>query len=158
MRIHPLAVLLALSLSPAARATCESVSYGTGVTLAESTPVSAILGQPAAYTGKEVRVEGEIKEVCAMAGCWMELAAADGGQTLKVKVKDGDIVFPVSARGKQGVAQGKIEDLEMTRAKYIKHLKHLAKENGEAFDEASVEGDGPFHVYQLAGTGAQICK
>jgi hypothetical protein len=158
MRIRYLSFLLAVSVAPAAHASCESVSYGAGVTLTEPTAVAAILGQPAAYAGKEVRIEGEIKEVCAMAGCWMELAAADGGQTLKVKVKDGDIVFPVSSRGKQAVAQGKIEDLEMTRAKYIKHLKHLAKENGEAFDEASVEGDGPFHVYQLAGTGAQICK
>jgi hypothetical protein len=88
----------------------------------------------------------------------MEIQAVDSGRTLKVKVKDGDIVFPVAARGKQAVAQGKVEDLEMSRAKYIRHLKHLAEEQEKPFDEASVQGDGPFHVYQIAGSGAEICR
>ena len=158
MRLRLLSSLLVLAVSPALADTCEKVSYGAGVTLTEATTVPAILAQPAAFVGKEVRVEGAVKEVCAMAGCWMELEAGDGGQTLKVKVKDGDMVFPVTARGKQAVAQGKVEDLEMSRAKYVKYLEHAAEEKGGKFDEASLRGDGPFHVYQLAGSGAQICK
>lgn len=158
MRVRLLSSLLVLAVSPALADTCEKVSYGAGVTLTVATAVPAILAQPAAFVGKEVRVEGAVKEVCAMAGCWLELAAGDGGEVLKVKVKDGEIVFPVAARGKQAIAQGKVEDLEMNRAKYVQHLKHLAEEQGGKFDEASVQGDGPFHVYQLAGTGAEICK
>ncbi len=107
------------------------------MTLTDTTAVQAILAQPEAFVGKEVRVEGKVKEVCEMAGCWMELEAGDGDQTLKVKVKDGDIVFPVAARGKQAVAQGKVEDLEMTRAKYVKYLEHAAEEQGGKFDEAT---------------------
>ena len=57
-----------------------------------------------------------------------------------MKVKDGDIVFPVAARGKQAVAQGKVEDLEMSRAKYVKYLEHAAEEQGGKFDEASPPG------------------
>ena len=68
------------------------------------------------------------------------------------------VVFPLAARGKQAVAQGKVEDLEMSRAKYVNYRQHAAKETGEKFDEASLSGDGPFHVYQIAGTGAEICK
>ncbi len=158
MRIRLLSSLLLLTATPALAATCEKTSYGAGVTLTETTAIAAILDQPASFTGKQVRVEGEVHEVCEMAGCWMEIQAGDGGRMLKVKVKDGDIVFPVAARGKQAVAQGKVEDLEMSRAKYVQHLKHLAKERGEKLDEATVQGDGPFHVYQIAGSGAEICK
>lgn len=158
MRIRLLSSLLLLAATPALADTCEKTSYGAGVTLTEPTAIAAILDQPAAYAGKEVRVEGEVHAVCEMAGCWMEIQAAGGGGTVKVKVKDGDIVFPLAARGKQAVAQGKVEDLEMSRAKYVNYRQHAAKETGEKFDEASLSGDGPFHVYQIAGTGAEICK
>lgn len=158
MRMRLLSSLLVLSVAPAVAEVCEKTSYGAGVTLTEATAIAAILDQPAAFAGKEVRVEGQVHEVCEMAGCWMEIQAADGDRTLKVKVKDGEIVFPVAARGKQAVAQGKVEDLEMSRAKYVKYRQHAAKETGEKFDEASLQGDGPFHVYQIAGSGAEICK
>lgn len=158
MRIRSCCALLALAVTPAFADTCEKTAFGAGVTLAETTSIAAILDQPAAFTGKEVRVEGEVHEVCEKAGCWMEIQAADGGKVLKVKVKDGEIVFPLSARGKQAVAQGKVQDLEMTRDKYLQYREHAAKEQGEKFDAAAIQGDGPFHVYQIAGTGAEICK
>ena len=158
MRTYVLSSVLVLAVSPVFAESCEKVSYGAGVKLTETTPVATILDQPAEFTGREVRVEGKVGEVCAMAGCWMELSAADGDRSLKVKVKDGDIVFPISARGKMAIAQGKVEDLEMSRAKYVKFRKHAAEEQGGTFDEASLQGDGPFHVYQIAGTGAEICK
>ena len=144
MRIRLSCALLALAVTPAFAATCEKTAYGAGVTLTETTAISAILEQPAAFTGKVVRVEGEVREVCE--------------QVVKVKVKDGEIVFPLAARGKQAVAQGKVEDLEMSRAKYVQYREHAAKEQGEKFDEASIKGDGPFHVYQIAGFGAEICN
>jgi hypothetical protein len=158
MRMRLVSSLLLLAAAPAFAESCEKVAYGAGVTLVEPTAVAAILDTPASFTGKEVRVEGTVKEVCEMAGCWMELQAGEGPRTLKVKVKDGDIVFPVAARGKQAVAQGKVEDLEMNRGKYVQYMKHAAEEQGGTFDEASLKGDGPFHVYQIAGTGAEICK
>lgn len=158
MRIRWYCALLALVVTPTFAETCEKTAYGAGVTLTETTAIAAILDQPAAYAGKVVRVEGEVHEVCEKAGCWMEIQATGGTQVLKVKVKDGDIVFPLAARGKQAVAQGKVEDLEMTRAKYVQYREHAAKEQGEKFDEAGIKGDGPFHVYQIAGTGAEICK
>ena len=43
-------------------------------------------------------------------GCWMTLAPAGAAgehpATLRLKVEDGVIVFPVSARGRTAVAQG----------------------------------------------------
>ena len=49
MRVRLLASLLVLAVSPAVAETCEKVSYGAGVTLAETTSVAAILDQPTAF-------------------------------------------------------------------------------------------------------------
>jgi hypothetical protein len=46
-------------------------------------------------------------------GCWMTLAPAGAAgekpATLRLKVDDGVIVFPVSSRGKTAIAQGVME-------------------------------------------------
>jgi len=153
-------VLLACGLgfsTFAAAEECAKTSYGAGVRLAETTPVTDLLGAPDRWVGEQVRVEGEVADVCEMAGCWLEIRAAEGDQIVKVKVKDGEIVFPVSARGKAAVAEGKFERLDLDRAKYVSYARHAAEEKGQTFD-ASAVGDGPFHVYQIAGTGAEICQ
>jgi len=136
---------------------CAKTSYGAGVRLAETTPVADLLGTPDRWVGEQVRVEGEVADVCEMAGCWLEIRATEGDRIVKVKVKDGEIVFPVSARGKAAVAEGKFERLDLDRDKYVAYAKHVAEEKGQAFD-ASAVGDGPFHVYQIQGTGAEICN
>lgn len=147
-------LLLGFVLAPAVRAD----EYGKGVTVAEATPISKILADPDAYVGKKVRIEGKVLDVCPMAGCWMELAEEggnDGGGKLKVKVDDGVIVFPMTAKGKLAVAEGTLEAIPMTREKYVEWLQHLAEEKGETFDVATV-GEGPFRILQLKGTGVRV--
>jgi hypothetical protein len=133
----------------------DAKSYGAGVTLAETTSVTKILADPDAYVGKKVRIEGEVAEVCPMKGCWMELTETKGGSSLRVKVDDGVIVFPVTARGKLAVAEGVVEAIPMTREQYVAWQAHLAEERGQKFDAATV-GSGPFRILQLRGTGARI--
>lgn len=144
-------LLLGFVLVPTMRAE----EYGKGVTVAEATPIAKILADPDAYVGKTVRIEGKVLDVCPMAGCWMELEEGNGKDKLKVKVDDGVIVFPMTAKGKLAVAEGTLEAIPMTREKYVEWLKHLAEEKGETFDVATV-GDGPFRVLQLKGTGARV--
>lgn len=143
--------MILLAFSVLARAE----NYGSGVKVAEATPISKILADPDAYVGKTVRIEGKVLDVCPMKGCWMELAGEDGKESLKVKVDDGVIVFPVDSKGKLAVAEGTVEAIPMTKEQYVGWLEHLAEERGEKFDAASV-GDGPFRVLQLKGTGARI--
>jgi hypothetical protein len=132
-------------------------TYGKGVTLAEATSIREILAHPDAWVGKTVRIAGPVLDVCPMKGCWMELGDPAEGEPakLRVKVDDGVIVFPVTAKGKLAVAEGTIEAIPMTREQYVSWLSHLAEERGEKFDAASV-GDGPFRILQLRGTGARI--
>jgi uncharacterized protein DUF4920 len=147
-----LLILAFLLLTPSLWA-AEKV-YGAGVKLDETVKISTLLEQPDLYLGKTVRVEGKITEVCAMKGCWMELA--EGPQArLRVKVEDDVIAFPISARGKIGVAEGVLEAIPMTRESYLEWQRHLAEERGQTFD-ASTVGDGPYRVLQVQATGAKI--
>jgi len=158
MRFTYAILICALALPAAVRGEeCDKTSYGAGVRIAESTPVVELLASPDRWVGEQVRVEGEVADVCEMAGCWLEIRATEGDQVVKVKVKDGEIVFPTSARGKAAVAEGKFERLDLDRKKYVTYARHAAEEKGQPFDEAAV-GEGPFHVYQIAGTGAEICR
>ncbi len=157
MRYSP-ALLCALLAAPALAGECAKTSYGAGVTLAESTPISSLLERPDAWAGKTVRVEGTVAEVCEKAGCWLELRAEEAGQSLRVKVKDGEIVFPTAARGRRASAEGTFETKQLDRAAYLRWAKHLAEEQGRPFDEASIVGDGPFPFHQIAGRGAEICQ
>lgn len=136
---------------------CERTRYGAGITLPETTSISDLLASPEQFVGQKVRVAGQVVAVCEAAGCWMELQAGQGPQKIRVKVEDGVIVFPVSARGKMAEAEGVVARYEMGPKEYETHLRHEAAEKGEAA-KAEVHGEGPFRVYQLEATGAEICK
>lgn len=137
---------------------CEIRPVGAGVRVAETTAVADILDHPESYVGRTVAVEGEVADVCQAAGCWLELRAADGPRTLKVKVEDGVMVFPKDSRGKRARAQGEVERLDLDREGYILHVAHEAHEQGRDFDEATVPAEGPYHVYRIRGTGAEVCR
>ena len=146
--------LLTLTLSiPALQA--ETKTFGAGVKEPETTSVGKMMATPDAYVGKTVRIEGQVVDVCPMKGCWMELEERDGGARMRVKVDDGVIVFPVTAKGKTAVAEGTLEAINMSREQYVGWLQHLAEERGQTFDPKTV-GEGPFRIYQLRGTGARI--
>jgi hypothetical protein len=145
-------LLLALAAVPVLQAG-ETV-YGKGVKLDETLKISRLLAEPDLYVGKTVRVEGTVTEVCEMKGCWMELQESPEAR-IRVKVEDGVIAFPISARGKVGIAEGVVESIEMTRERYLAHLEHLAEEQGKTFDPATV-GEGPYRLLQIQGTGAKV--
>lgn len=148
----------ALLMLGAAGLAAEEMVVGKGVQVAETTSMAKILADPDSYVGKTVRIEGRVLDVCPMKGCWMELeevGAHGSNNRLRVKVDDGVLVFPVTAKGKLAVAEGKLEAIPMTRDQYVGWLEHLAEERGETFDASKV-GEGPFRILQLQGTGARI--
>lgn len=104
-------VLLIVVLAAMAGQAAGPDTYGAGVSLADTTPIAKVIDRPADFEGKTVRVDGTVTAVCTMMGCWMALAPPDQakGSTLMIKVDDGVIVFPVSAKGRRATAQGVIE-------------------------------------------------
>jgi starvation-inducible outer membrane lipoprotein len=146
---------LALAAAPALASATADTSYGAGIKLTAATPIARILADPDAYVGKTVRIEGKVVDVCPMAGCWMELATEATGAKLRIKVDDGVMVFPATAKGRVAAAEGVVEAIPMSREEYTTWLAHLADEQGKPFDPKSV-GKGPFRILQIRGTGARI--
>jgi hypothetical protein len=144
------AVLFVFSMAAA------EVKLGKPLALAESTPIARLAAQPDAYSGKLVQVKGKVTEVCQMAGCWMNLVDSQTGKMVRIKVNDGDIVFPKSAVGKMAVAEGKFSKIEMSREQAAAFQKHMAEENGREFDPAKVKSG--MTILQLAGQGAVILE
>lgn len=143
-------ILLSITLSFAA----NKKQFGAELTLSETTKISTILQNPDTFLGKKVQVEGRIVDVCKKRGCWLEVASDKEFETIIVKVNDGEIVFPMEAKGHLGLVEGTVEKLEFTREQRIKKLKHQAEEAGRKFDPATVtEGSV---IYRLRGLGAQI--
>lgn len=144
------ALLAALASTPAAAAT----KYGKGISEGAPVKLSELMAKPDAYVGKVVKVEGLITEVCPKRGCWINVAGDEEFRTIKVKVEDGVIVFPLTDKGKKVVAEGTFRKMELTKEQAIARAKHEAEEKGTKFDPASVTG--PVTVYQIQGTGAVV--
>jgi predicted RNA-binding protein len=132
----------------------EEIKLGAEITLTEKTNISDILADPDSYLDQTVLVEGEILDVCPMMGCWMELKSDDGEGMIKVKVKDGDIVFPVDAIGDYAVVQGTVYKIDLTQDEAVDYFEHIAEESGEDFDPSTITG--PMTIYQIKGLSATI--
>lgn len=132
----------------------EEIKLGGEITLTEKTNISDILADPDSYLDQTVLVEGEILDVCPKMGCWMELESEDGEGMIKIKVKDGDIVFPVDAIGENALVQGTVYKIELTQEEAVDYYEHIAEESGEDFDPTIVTG--PMTIYQIKGLAATI--
>jgi hypothetical protein len=141
----------AVAAKPAAAA---GKTFGAGVKLAQATSIDEILKDPKAWTGKTVRVEGMIVDVCPKRGCWMELAGEQPGNKLKFKVTDGEMVFPPDAKGQRATAEGVISVKEMTLEESKQYAEYQAKEYNRPYDPASITG--PTTIARIDGTGAVI--
>jgi predicted RNA-binding protein len=132
----------------------EASKLGAEITLTEKTKISDILADPDAYLGETVLVEGEVLDVCPKMGCWMELKSDEGEGVIKIKVKDGDIVFPVEAVGDYAVVEGTVYKIDLTQEEAVNYFEHIAEESGKKFDPSTVSG--PMTIYQIKGLGAEI--
>ncbi|HEU0119857.1 MAG TPA: DUF4920 domain-containing protein [Bryobacteraceae bacterium] len=145
MRTLPLFLLAVAAL-------CGAEKFGKGLTLAESTPVETILRTPDAYIGKMVQVKGKVAEVCQMMGCWLQIQ--DGEKTMRMKVKDGEIMFPKNGAGRRVIAEGVLKKIELNQTQAQAWAKHEAEERGQKFDPAKIKSG--MTMYQIQGTGAVL--
>ena len=128
--------------------------YGKSITLKEKTKVSEILANPENYVGKKVLIEGPVVDVCSKRGCWIEVGSDKQFEKVKVKVKDGEIVFPMEEKGKNAVVEGEVYKISLTKEQALERAKEEASEHGTKFDPSKVTG--PVTIYQIKGIGAEI--
>lgn len=129
-------------------------SFGRAIAEDKLVEVSKVLAEPKNYLEKTITVKGTIVGVCEKRGCWMELASDAKFEKLRIKVKDGDMVFPMSAKGSQALATGKLNELTLSLEQTKKYLKGIAKRKGETFDPSLVTKE--INLYQLVPVGVKI--
>jgi hypothetical protein len=132
----------------------EPLTLGQGVAVPEAVAISELLAHPQAWVGKTVRIDGTIQDVCPMRGCWIDVVGAGGPGMLRVKVTDGEIVFPADSKGRAVSAEGVFERLELKGEQAVGWMRHLAEEKKQPFDPASVPD--PLVLYQIRGAGAVL--
>ncbi len=130
--------------------------YGEGVSAPDTMLVSELLADPEAWIGKTVRVKGTAVGVCAHRGCWINIASDKEGETVRVKVKDGVIVFPPEIMGDMVVAEGVWTANELTMEQTKEVCENQAKKEGREFDEKEVTTC--MTLYQITGTGAVVAS
>ena len=151
--------LLIVSMSVATRG---AETFGTAPTVSEVTPIAQLLAKPADFQGKTVRVEGVVTGVCTMMGCWMALAPTDApkGSAILIKVDDGVIVFPTSARGKRATAQGVVERVGTADAEGQEAAREQAEQGGHppspSGSGATSAKTGEATKWQIKATGAIV--
>jgi hypothetical protein len=140
-------VLVAALVAFAIPAAAGETKVGAGVTLKDATAIPALVAAPKDYVGKTIRVDGVATAVCTAMGCWMAVAPAGDpkGPVVRLKVEDGAIVFPVSAKGKKVSAEGVFEAIGGSD----EHGKEAAGEHAKHDPKASAD-------YQIKATGALI--
>lgn len=133
----------------------DAKKYGKEITSTEKVKVSEILENPKNYEGKKVLVEGTILNVCAKRGCWIELASDKEFESIRVKVKDGEIVFPMEAKGKTALVEGEFYSFEVET--------DAECSGGDCGDHKKESEEGCEHgekqvktIYQIKGLGAEI--
>jgi len=152
-RVVMVAVMVACAAVAVTMAAQEK-KFGAALTLTEVTKVSDIYANPEKFSGKRVQVQGPIVDVCAMMGCWLALGSDKEFETIRFKVEDGVIVFPMSVKGKNAKVEGIISVETLTVAQQIAQGEEHAKEQKTTFDPKTVTG--PKVDIQIKGEGAIV--
>ena len=82
------------------------------------------------------------------------MAGDEPNTSIRFKVKDGTMVFPLSAKGQTAVAEGVVRKIPLDLETSRKYMAHQAEEKGEPFDPDSVKE--PVIIVRLDGTGAVL--
>lgn len=153
MQKYILLFVLLLSISILAE---DIKQYGNEITSTEKVNISQVLENPETFVGKKILVEGTILNVCEKRGCWIELASDKEFETIRVKVKDGEIVFPMEAKGKTALVEGEFYSFEVETDSECSGGSCEEHEGEGKKDECNTNEKHVKTVYQIKGLGAKI--
>ncbi len=154
MKTRQCILLLSFLLMASLASAGDEKNYGNDISLKEKTAIADILASPELYNGKQVLVEGPVVDVCPERGCWIKIGSNKEFESIRLKVEDGEIVFPMDAKGKNVLAEGTVSVKTISKEDQIKQGEYYAKEEGTTFDPSTVKG--PKTIIQIKGMGAVI--
>lgn len=146
--------LLVLIIATIGLSTAKAAHFGKTVDKTSLLKISTIMAAPDSFLDQQITIEGTVVGVCAKRGCWMTIASDKRFQNLQIKVNDGDMVFPMTAKGSKAMATGKLNKIQLTLSRTKALLAHRAQQAGNEFDENTVTE--PMAIYQLVPTGVEI--
>ena len=158
-----ISIIFIVALASLVLIAADGKKYGEDLTLSAKTNISEILSQPDQYVGKKVLVEGLIVNVCEKRGCWMEIASDKEFESIRVKVEDGVIVFPMEVKGETAIVEGEVYSFNVEeeaaacsdKAKEACTDEKMKDKTAEAKSCCSKEKTVKT-VYQIKATGAVI--
>lgn len=92
--------------------------------------ISSLLNDSDDLIGEIVEVQGRVTEVCPLRGCWVKISDISKKETIRVKVDDGEIIFPLSAIDRIINVKGIFKKILFTEEQAINWKVHLAEEKG----------------------------
>jgi len=125
-----LAALAALVIALPAHAGSEKSApqrFGAAVTVKKSVPIEKLTRQPEKFTGKVLRIEGVVKNVCQGQGCWVEVEDAKGASFI-ARSLDESVLLPKDCKGQRVVVQGTFTTMP---AKSHDHAEHAEAKDHE---------------------------
>ncbi len=121
MTKHPILTLLALGTfllatvalaapgSPAAKGGPGPRHFGAPITVKKPVDLARLAKNPARFAGRQVRLEGTVKEVCQGRGCWVEVESK--GASFLARSLDESVLLPRDCKGRRIVVQGVVKAL-----------------------------------------------
>ena len=131
--------------------------YGKPFSSNNPSTVSDLINNSKDYLDKNIIVTGKIVEVCPMRGCWVQIIDPDGKVSIRIKVNDGEIVFPLSAVGADMVVKGILKKRVFSQKQARDWKVHLAEEKGVTLNPESIiiENDD-LYEFRVECSGAII--
>ena len=114
--------------------------------------IEKVLAAPDEFDGKTVAVEGVIVRSCKKEGCWMEMAAKEGGRSVRVTFGDHAFFIPLNAAGMKVKAQGVFKTNVLSKEK----VDHLINDDGAKFENRNA--DGTVTEVSFDATGVELTK
>ncbi|HEV2862453.1 MAG TPA: DUF4920 domain-containing protein [Pyrinomonadaceae bacterium] len=109
------------------------------------------LKEPQKYAGKTVVIEGVVRRVCKMEGCWMEIGPkADSEETVRVTF-DHKFAVPKDADKMSFRAEGRLKVKTLTK----EAVEHLVKDDGA---KIKTNPDGTADEVTFVATGVELWK
>ena len=132
-------------------------NLGIEISNTDVSSITELLNNPSGYLGNNVTINGTIVDVCPMMGCWIEVKDFTSEEVIRVKVKDGDIIFPKESKNKEVLVEGVFSKLDFTEDQAIQWKIHLAEEKGIQLSSEDITLDASDLIeYRVQGLGAQI--
>lgn len=139
--------LLAAFTFAQSTATVSGQSFGVGVTAGDLKPVSTIAAALADKNSADMKITGEVLEVCKKKGCWMTLKTADG-DPMRVTFKDYAFFMPKDIVGKTVALDGIAKKQTISK----EQLQHYAKDAKKSEEEiAKITADKDEIAFEAKG-------